>query len=138
MIQVSSFRLYMLRAVYLFIAVGLGIYVLPAALHHGKPWEMMESIVNCMLAALALLCLLGLRYPLQMLPVLMWEMVWKTIWLLMIALPLFRSGQMDEAAWSNTAACLMAVVVPIAMPWRYVIDRYVKQRGDRWTTTQRI
>lgn len=138
MIQVSSFRLYMLRAVYLFIAAGLCIFVLPAALRHDRPSDMMEGVVNCMLAAMALLCLLGLRYPLQMLPVLMWEMIWKTIWLLMVALPLFQSGQMDEAAWMNTANCLVGVIVPIAMPWRYVFERYVRQSGDRWTSAQRI
>jgi hypothetical protein len=52
MIQVSSFRLYMLRAVYLFIAAGLALYVLPAALRHDRPWEAMEGVVNCMLAAM--------------------------------------------------------------------------------------
>jgi hypothetical protein len=136
MIQVSSFRLYLLRAAYLFIAAGLALYVLPAALRHDRPWEMMEGVVNCMLAAMGLLCLLGLRYPLQMLPILMWEMVWKALWLTLVALPLFRSGQMDEAAWMNTAACLMGLIVPIAMPWRYVFERYVKQSGDRWTTAK--
>jgi hypothetical protein len=136
MIEVSSFRLYLLRAVYLFIAAGLGIFILPGMFHHTGPWDMMDGVVNCMLAAMALLCLLGLRYPLQMLPLLMWEMVWKATWLVMIALPLIQSGQMDEAAWSNTAACLMGVIVPIAMPWKYVYARYIAQKGDRWSANK--
>jgi hypothetical protein len=26
----------------------------------------------------------------------------------------------------------VVVVVPLAMPWRYVFDHYLKKSGDRW------
>jgi hypothetical protein len=32
-----------------------------------------------------LLCVVGLHYPLQMLPVLLWGMIWKTLWLVLNA-----------------------------------------------------
>ncbi len=65
--EVSLFRLYVLRAMYLFIVVGLGFYVWPGALDPNKHWELMQGEVSCMLAAFSLLCLVGLRYPLQIL-----------------------------------------------------------------------
>lgn len=133
--QVSLTRLYMLRAVYLIIAVGLGMVVWPGIVHHDKPWELMQGFVNCMLAAFGLLCAVGVRYPLQMLPVLLWELLWKTLWLAIVALPAWRAGHMDQAMMENVFACLLVVMIPIAMPWGYFVDHYVKRPGDRWRGT---
>jgi len=129
---VSLPRLYMLRAVYLIIAVGLAMVVWPGIIRHDKQWELMQGVVNCMLAAFGLLCAVGVRYPLQMLPVLLWELVWKTLWLAIVALPAWRAGQMDQAMTENVFACLLVVMIPIAMPWRHLVDNYVKRPGDRW------
>jgi hypothetical protein len=130
--EVSLLRLYLLRAMYLFIVVGLAFMVWPGIIHHDKPWEFMEGVVSCMLAAFSALCLLGLRYPLQMLPLLMWELLWKTIWLLIVALPLWRADQMDELMMTNTANCLLAVLILFVIPWGYVAKHYGFKPGDRW------
>jgi hypothetical protein len=39
---------------------------------------------------------------------------------------------MDPATWANTTACLMVVIVPFLVPWRYVLENYVKKAGDPW------
>lgn len=130
--EVTLLRLYLLRALYLLIVVGLGIVVWPGVLHRDSPWELMEGVVACMLAAFSALAVLGLRYPLQMLPLLLWELAWKSIWLLAVALPLWLTGQMNEATWATTSACLMAVIIPFVIPWRHVLAHYVTKRGDRW------
>jgi hypothetical protein len=130
--DVSLFRLYLLRAMYLLIVVGLGILIWPGVIHHVKPWGLMQGVVNCMLAAFSALCLLGLRYPLQMLPLLMWELLWKSIWLLVVALPAWSSGQMDAATWGTATDCLVAVIIPFVIPWRYVWTHYAARHADRW------
>ena len=50
MSEVSVLRLYLLRALYLLVVVGLGIVVWPGIIHHTE-WELMEGVVQCMLAA---------------------------------------------------------------------------------------
>jgi hypothetical protein len=131
--QVSLLRLYALRATYLLIAVGLGIDIWPAIIHHAKPWELWQGVVCSVLGAVSALALLGLRYPLQMLPLLFFELVWKSIWLIVVALPLWSAHQPMDAKTSETVlACLMGVIFPIVIPWRYVFMSYVMQRGDRW------
>jgi hypothetical protein len=131
--EISSFRLYVLRALYLFIVVGLGLVVWPGFIHQSQHWEFMEGTVSCMLAAFSLLCALGLRYPLQMLPILLWETLWKTIWLGVVALPQWRSGHIDESLMSAIFNCSFVVLVYLAMPWRYVFQHYVLKVGDRWS-----
>jgi hypothetical protein len=134
--EVSLFRLYLLRALYLFIVVGSAIVrwpeVIQQVIHQEKSWELMDGVVACMLTAFSVLSILGLRYPLQMLPLLLWELVWKSIWLIVVALPLWLSGQMDESTWATASACLLVVIVPFVIPWRFVFEHYVKKRGDRW------
>ena len=129
---VSLNRLYMLRIVYLIIAVGLGLMIWPGVIHHEQPWSLAQGFVNCMLAAFGLLCALGIRYPLQMLPVLLWELTWKTLWLLSVALPAWRAGPLDQAMLENLFAVGLVIIIPIAMPWGYVVEKYFKQPGDRW------
>jgi hypothetical protein len=85
-----------------------------------------------MLAAFSLLCLVGLRYPLQMLPVLLWEVLWKTLWLLLVPFPQWRAGHVDEALQPAIFATSMVVLVYLAVPWDYVYRHFVKAHGDRW------
>jgi hypothetical protein len=39
---------------------------------------------------------------------------------------------MDAKTWETATACLMGVIFPIVIPWRYVFTNYMMQRGDRW------
>jgi hypothetical protein len=130
--EVSLFRLYLLRALYLLVVVGLGIVIWPGIIHHETPWKLMEGTVNCMLAAFSLLCAVGLRYPLKMLPVLFWEIIWKTLWLGLVALPQWLSGHVDEAIVPSIFACSFVVLFYIAVPWSYVRKQYVTEHTDRW------
>jgi hypothetical protein len=130
--DVSLLRLYALRAVYLLVAVAMGTQIWPLVFHH-RPWDdLMHGVAVSMLAAVTALALLGVRYPLKMLPLLFVEIVWKTVWILAMGLPLWQAGQMDANAAETMKACLMGVIFLIVMPWRYVFENYVKARGDRW------
>jgi hypothetical protein len=137
MSEVSTFRLYLLRAMYLFIAVGLAIFKLGPALLHPENLSPQDSVVLSVLGAFALLAVLGIRYPLKMLPLLFFEFVWKSIWVLAFGLPLLLSGQLDpNVSFGGTETlvnCLLGVVlVPLVTPWGYVLRHYLKTPGDRW------
>jgi hypothetical protein len=93
----------------------------------------MNGVVCCLLAAVSVLAALGIRYPLQLLPILFFELVWKSIWLAAVALPLWIGGQMDEQSMSTVIDCLVGVILmPLAIPWAFVVSNYVKRPGDRW------
>ncbi|MDO9487383.1 MAG: hypothetical protein Q7J32_03340 [Sphingomonadaceae bacterium] len=130
---VSLTRLYVLRAMYLFVAGGLAFAIWPAIISHTPGWPLMNGVVACLLGAVSLGAALGLRYPLQMLPVLLFELVWKLLWLGAVALPLWAGGQMDARTMQTVWECLLGVaLLPLVVPWGYVVDRYVRQPGDRW------
>lgn len=131
--DVSTFRLYLLRATYLLLVVGLGVDLWPKILHPPANLEHMRGVVWSLLTAVSVLAILGLRYPLRMLPLLFFELVWKSIWVLAIGLPLWSGHRLDPATRDTWNACLMGLVIfPLGIPWRYVLATYVKQPGDRW------
>lgn len=133
--SVSAVRLNVLRAVYLVIALGMGLQVWPEIVTGSGNWLNAAGTVKAILGALTLLSLLGLRYPLQMLPLLFWEMAWKTIWLLVVALPAWRGGRIDAETTGNAFACGLVVLVYAAIPWRYVLRRYAGATAERWRTS---
>jgi hypothetical protein len=122
--EVSPFRLYLLRAMYLLVVIGLGVAVWPGIIHHEKPWELARGTVVCMLAGFSIACAFGIRYPLQMLPILLWEAVWKTLWLGIVALPQWLGGHMDAATQQQLVELSVVVLVYIAVPWGYVFKHY--------------
>ena len=137
MSDVSTLRLYLLRAMYAIMAVGLGITIWPGILAPGNVSHM-GSVVRSMLGGLALMALWGVRYPIKMLPMLLFEFIWKVIWVVAFGLGPWLGGQLDADRQETLYACLMGVLlVPIAVPWGYVVRHYVKAPGDRWRSKGR-
>jgi hypothetical protein len=131
--EVTTFRLYLLRAMYLFIVVGLAVYIWPLLLNPPEGLEHMRGVVWSLLAAVSILAALGIRYPIKMLPLLFFELVWKVIWVLLIGIPLWSAGELDAQTGQTLIDCLVGVVlVPLVIPWRYVLSNYVRAPGDRW------
>jgi hypothetical protein len=131
-LKVSLFRLYTLRAAYLIMAAGLGAYIWPAVIHHTNELAAARGIQLALLAGLGLTAALGLRYPLQMLPILLFELTWKAIYLIAFALPLWSAHQINAETAEDIKAVLMVVIFIPLIPWRYVFVHYALKRGDRW------
>ena len=95
----------------------------------------MRGVVRSLLGAVSLLAVLGIRYPLKMLPLLFFELVWKSTWVVAFGLPLWSAHQLDPDARETMKACFMGIVLfPLVLPWRYVLAAYVRVPGDRWGT----
>jgi hypothetical protein len=133
--DISIIRLYVLRIAYLLVGVGLAVQIWPLILRSAAvPPEHMQGAVRAMLTAVSLLALLGVRYPVQMLPLLLFEFTWKAVWVLAIGLPLWRAGRLDPATTGDTwTVCLGSLVFfGLTIPWGYVLRHYVRAGGDRW------
>jgi hypothetical protein len=124
---VSTFRLYLMRGGYLvnFVLVGLGAW--PALLNHTGPWDPVRGAAFSLYAALSTLSALGLRYPLNMVPLLLFLLFYKVVWLIAVAVPTWPA--LRGATREMAAAAVMDLIV---IPWPYVFEHYVKNRGDRW------
>jgi len=127
--DVSILRLYVLRAFYLLNFAVLGSDVWSALISDHEPHDPLKAVAFCFWAALSALCGLGLRYPLKMLPLLLLQLFYKSVWLIAVALPQWPSIRSTELFKAMTIPVPLLLV---AIPWAYVITHYVKQPGDRW------
>lgn len=134
--DVPLYRLYALRIVYGLLVLFLVSTIWTGFFHHTRVWPPMEGVARALLAAVAILAAIGIRYPLKMLPVLMFELAWKSIWLVAIGLPAQAAGPLDADMSETFKACAVGVVLfALVMPWPYVLDRFVRQPGDRWSNS---
>ena len=128
--EVSLLRLYVLRATYLLLIVGLGAVNVPELISHDPA---ARGVIPSVLGGIWLLAFIGLRYPLQMLPLLLFEFAWKTIWLFDYGVPQWSSGHMPPT-WAEDFKAIAAgvILMPIVIPWGYVWRHYVKAPAERW------
>ncbi len=127
--EVSLVRLYILRAMYLVLVVGLGAMIVPEILDHELT---SRGVIPSLLGAVWLLAFVGLRYPLTMLPLLMFELVWKLIWMIAYGLPQWSAGQYPPTFAEDSFNIAFGLVLLFVIPWGYVWRKYVKRHGERW------
>jgi hypothetical protein len=94
---------------------------------------MARGVIPSLLGAVGALALLGLKYPLRMLPLLLFEFAWKTTWLLAYGVPQWLAGRLPPTFGEDLRAIAFGVVLmPIVIPWRFVWRSYVKAPGEGW------
>lgn len=131
--ELSAFRLYLLRAMYLLMAVGLAVDIWPLMITASQHVEHMRGVVWSLLSGLSLMALLGVRYPVRMLPLLLFELTWKVIWVGVIGIPLWLEHRLTAGTAGTLRDCLPGVVLClIVIPWGYVRASFVKAPGDPW------
>lgn len=128
--EVSLTRLYLLRANYLLWAVAGFFFALPPLVAQAPA---ARGMVDSMFAGLWIMGILGVRYPLQMLPIFLFEFFWKSIWLLAFGLPQWIAG--DGSARLNEDLIAIGngpILFGLIIPWGYVWRHYVRQPAERW------
>jgi len=131
--ELPLYRLYLLRALYLLIGLVQGSQTWAAIIRHTTQWTFWHGVGMSFLGALTLLSLLGVRYPVRMIPLLIFEFTWKLIWTLAVWLPLWLGHRVDPDTADNFFSIFLGVIlVPLVLPWGYVWKKYVTAPADRW------
>jgi len=131
--DVSTVRLYVMRALYLVNVVLVGSNIWPQLINPSKPLPLLEGVALSFYAALSTLSLLGLRYPLKMVPLLFVQLFYKSVWLLAVAIPLSSAGTLTPELAGAVKPFVIGVVIDLlVIPWPYVVANYLRKPGDRW------
>jgi hypothetical protein len=128
---ITLWQVNLLRVGYLVMGGGLAVYKWPLLVDH-EPWSLAEGTVECLLVGMSLLALLGLRYPVRMLPILLFEVTWKVLWLGVVVLPSWLDGPLDAATREQVGKVLWVAIVVAVIPWRHVVKSWAMAPGDPW------
>src|SRR3990170_5859750 len=119
---VRPLNIYLLRTLFLLMFLFVGFDAWSYILNHEGAWDPMKAAAWSMFASYSLLSILGVFQPLKMLPLVLFVIVYKSVWLLFVAYPLWAAGQLAGSPAEGMARVFMWVpVLIVAVPWKYVV-----------------
>ena len=123
---VRPIQIFAMRVGYVLVFVTVGNVAWSRILQHEGGWEPLVAAAVSMWAGSSVLSVLGLIHPLKWLPIVLFEIAYKSIWLVIVAYPLWSSDQLAGSPAEGLTYAFLWVVVPIvAVPWGYVLRTYV-------------
>ncbi len=129
---VRPINIYLLRLLFVLVFLFVGWDSWGSIVKHQGPWDHVRAAAMCMWAAYSLLSILGVFYPLKMLPLVLFEILYKIVWLIIVAYPLWAANKLAGSPAEEMTKTFLWVVLPIvATPWKYVFDHYILNRKSR-------
>jgi len=115
-----------MRCIYVLMATFLALDVWTHIITYDQRWSPSEAMDWSVWAAFTMFALIGVFRTVQMIPILLLEIVYKSIWLTLVALPLFLEGNLSGETTDGMIFSFALVVLPIvAVPWGYVFRKYI-------------
>ncbi|HEY0142351.1 MAG TPA: hypothetical protein VGF48_15740 [Thermoanaerobaculia bacterium] len=126
---VRPINIYLLRLLFLLMAVFVLSDAGLAIVKHQGEWQPVRAAALCMWAAYSLVSILGIFHPLRLIPIVLFEIVYKIIWLAVVAWPLWSTNRLVGSPAEEMTYAFLWVVLPIvAMPWGYAFRTLVLNR----------
>ncbi len=89
-----------------------------------SPEPIMVGVAASVFLAFGLLSILGFMAPLKFCPMLLLQLVYKSVWYIAVILPLIISNSLPDYAWLTIGIFAIFVIGDIfALPFRYLLDR---------------
>lgn len=127
---VPRINVYLLRTLYLLMVVFLGRDAWSHLATFEGTWNPEAAVAWSVWAAFSVLAGIGLFHPLRMLPIVLLEITYKTIWLVVVGLPALTAGTLDGRTEEMLFSFGFVVLPIVATPWGYVYRTYLR-RGER-------
>lgn len=89
---VYKINIYLLRLLYILMFLFLGKDAWTHILTFKESWDSAAATAWCFWGSYSVLSVLGILYPLKMLPLVMLEILYKVIWLILVAYPLWSTN----------------------------------------------
>jgi hypothetical protein len=125
--RLPTWRIVLLRLCYLTIALGLGVSMVPRLIWLPSDWTSSQAVVTSFLTAMMSLCALGVFRPIAMLPVMVFELIWKFTYMFRITLPAWLDGSLtpkfEAVFWECVPILLFVPIIPWGLVWRRMMPK---------------
>ena len=123
---IRPINIYAMRFIFLLMSTLLAFDVWSHIVTNQHPWQPSDAMDWSVWAAFSAFAFIGLFRTVEMIPILLLEILYKGIWLILVALPLYQSGTLTDDATDGMLIPFCFVVLPIvAVPWGYVVKTYL-------------
>lgn len=120
--QLGKVQQLLLKLFYLSVASGF-LFLMTLSLFDEGSY--LAGIGKSVILAMVFLCLVGFFHPLKMLPLLLFSIAWKSIWLIAFVIPAYFGSGLDEVTKNILFPVSIGFIVTAAItPWRYVVNLY--------------
>lgn len=123
---VRPVNIYLLRLLYFLMVIFIATDSWKSIITHQGPWDHVRAVAFCVWAAYTTLSVFGLIHPLRWLPIVIFMIFYKTLWLMVVAYPLWRANALAGSPADEMAHIFIgAPFVTLIVPWKYVFENYV-------------
>ena len=136
---VYKINIYLLRLLFILMFLVLGKAVWTHILNANGSWNPAEAVAWCVWASYSALSVIGIIRPLKMLPIVLLEILYKVLWLILVAYPLWSTNQLIGSPAEEMTRSFLWVILPIlAMPWKYAFQTYIFKPGKITGSVRRL
>ncbi len=123
---VRRINIYVMRLFFALMFVFVATDAWKVIFTHEGPWDPTKAVAWCAWAAYSTLAILGVFHTLRMLPIMLFMIFYKALWLIVVAYPLWSNGTLKGSPAEEMTYVFLGIIVPIIfMPWKYVFNKYI-------------
>ena len=123
---IRPINIYAMRFIYLLMATFLALDVWTHIITYDQSWDPSDAMDWSVWAAFTVFAFVGIFRTVQMIPILLLEIVYKSIWLILVAYPLYQAENLSSESTDGMIFPFSLVILPIiAVPWGYVLKTYI-------------
>jgi hypothetical protein len=135
---VYRINIYLLRLMFVLILIFVARDSWATLLTHQGPWDPLQAVAYSVWAAYSTLFFFALFQPLKWLPLVLFEIAYKAIWLAIVAYPLWSSHQLAGSPAEPLTDAFLWIPLPLlAVPWGYAFRTYFAFGGKRRSAASR-
>ena len=136
--SVALWKTWGLRLFFAGLVFVIGKWQLMSLLGGPSEWTSWRGAGHSLLLALAILSIGGMFRPLTFLPIMLFEVVWKVVWLTAVALPLWMAGEQIPGIVSVKGSIIGTGLIVICIPWKYVWWKYFALPIEPWRSKKQV
>lgn len=124
---IRPINIYGMRFIYFLMATFLAMDVWTHIITYDQRWDSSDAMNWSVWGAFTIFAVVGIFHTVKMIPIMLLEIVYKTIWLILVALPLFLDGNLSSDTTDGMIFPFLLVILPVIfVPWCYVVNKYIK------------
>lgn len=123
---VKPISIYVLRVYFALMFFVMGYTAWTEIITHTGEWDPIKAVTWCVWAGYATISFIGIYNTLKMLPIAVFMVFYKALWLIVVAYPLWITDTLKDSPPEELASIFIWAMVALPfIPWKYFFFNYI-------------